>query len=52
MGVHTTIDPVTGDQIPQYPETANALLDHLIGGGTGATAVSPDEGLMHSGLNR
>ena len=36
MGVYTTIDPVTGDQIAQYSEISDAELDALIGRSTTA----------------
>ncbi|ELB93568.1 MULTISPECIES: NAD-dependent succinate-semialdehyde dehydrogenase [unclassified Rhodococcus (in: high G+C Gram-positive bacteria)] len=36
MGVYTTIDPVTGDQIAQYPEISDTELDDLIGRSTAA----------------
>ena len=36
MGVYTTIDPATGEQLAQYPEISDAELDDLIGRSTAA----------------
>lgn len=36
MGVYTTIDPATGEEIARYPEISDAELDELIGRSTAA----------------